>query len=104
MPITLRSQTVKQLGVLLLSPGWEAKPLQVYSHTQSIHQFPFPLSTSFYLIILGGKRYRKDNLDQEHMTMTPIKTCTQSPNILIWSPAHNKSNSFTTAIEMNHKK
>ena len=49
MPITLRSQTVKRLGVLLLSPGWEAKPLRVYSHTQSIHQFPFPLTVYQFL-------------------------------------------------------
>ena len=42
MPITLRGQTVKRPGVLLLSPGWEAEPSRVHSHTQSIHQFPFP--------------------------------------------------------------
>ena len=101
MPITLRSQTVKRLGVLLLSPGWEAKPLRVYSHTQSIHQFPFPLTVYQFLFDnIGWKKIQEG----QFRPGTPTKTCTQGPNILIWSPAHYKSNSFTTATKMNHKK
>ena len=60
MPITLRGQTVKQPGVPLLSPGWEAKSLRVYSHTQSIHQFPFPLTVYQFLFDnIGWKKIQE---------------------------------------------
>ena len=62
--------SVKRLGVFLLSPGWDASPLQGYPQA-------YNLLVSIYF--LGGERHRESKVSsQEHKTVSLARARTQT--------------------------